>query len=143
MSTISQLVQGHNRDIWSVHPDESVQTAISQLLKHNIGALLVIENEQLVGIVSERDCARKLIPSGQSADDTPVRDIMSNRVICGKPENTIDECMALMTDKDIRHLPIMDGDTLICVISLGELVRSIISEQQMMIDQLEHYIAGG
>ncbi|MEM7207840.1 MAG: CBS domain-containing protein [Pseudomonadota bacterium] len=142
MKTIKQLIQDHHRDIWSVNPDDSVQSAVSQLAEKNIGVLLVLENGKLAGILSERDCARKVLLSDKSAHDTQVREIMSARVICGRPENTIDECMALMTEKDIRHLPIMDGGQLVCLVSLGELVRSIIDEQQTVIDHLEHYIAG-
>ena len=142
MKTIKQIIQGHSRDIWSVSPDDSVDATVQKLIDHNIGALLVLENGQLAGIVSERDCARKMLPDGRSAHDTPVREIMSARVIYATPENTIDECMALMTEKDIRHLPLREDGQLVCVVSLGELVRSIIAEQQLVIDQLEHYISG-
>ena len=141
MKSIRQMIQGHDREIWSVAPDDSVQTAISMLVEKNIGALIVMQGDQMVGIVSERDCARKLLPSGRSPNDTPVSDIMSSNIISGAPENTIDECMALMTSRDIRHLPIVENDDLLCVVSLGELVRSIISEQQEVIDQLESYIS--
>ena len=142
MKTISQLIQGQDNPVWSVEPNDSVLDAVKLLVDKNIGALLVIEQDKLMGVVSERDCARKTLLSGNSASDTTVESIMTPRVVYAKPEHTINECMALMTEKHIRHLPIMDGDKVVCMISLGDLVKTVIAEQQMLIEHLEHYISG-
>lgn len=142
MNTIGTLIQARSSDIWSIGPDDSVHDAVGILVDKNIGALVVLEQGKLVGLVSERDCARKVLLSEKSARDTAVSEIMSKRVVCAKPGHTIDECMALMTDKRIRHLPITEGDTVVTMISIGDLVKSVISEQQHIIDQLEHYISG-
>ena len=142
MKTISQLIKGQDNPIWSVRPNDSVHDAVKLLVEKNIGALLVIEQGKLVGVVSERDCARKTLLSEKSASNTTVESIMTSRVIFAKPDHTINECMALMTEKRIRHLPIMDGDDIVCMISLGDLVKTVIAEQQILIEQLEHYISG-
>jgi CBS domain-containing protein len=107
-----------------------------------IGALMVMRDEKLVGIVSERDYARKVILKGRSSQETQVQDIMTSKVYCARPEQSVEECMALMTDKRVRHLPVLDGDRVDGIISIGDLVRSIIAEQQFVIEQLESYIHG-
>ena len=142
MKTISQLIKGQDKSIWSVSPNDSVHDAVKLLVEKNIGALLVVEQGKLVGVVSERDCARKTLLSEKPASETTVESIMTSNVIYAKPSHTINECMELMTDKRIRHLPIMDGDDLVCMISLGDLVKTVIAEQQAVIEQLEHYISG-
>jgi CBS domain-containing protein len=131
-------VKGH--DIWSVEPDTSVYDAIKLMADKGIGALLVLKDRQLVGIISERDYARKVILQGRASKTTPVSEIMTSRVIYAYPEQNIEECMALMTDKRIRHLPVLDQGQLIGVISIGDLVKSIIVEQKFIIEQLEKYI---
>jgi CBS domain-containing protein len=113
------------------------------MAEKGIGSLVVIDNERLVGIISERDYARKVVLQGRTAQTTLVRDIMTSRVIYARPEQTVQECMAVVTEKRIRHLPVMDGDQLIGIISTGDLIKSMISEQQFIIEQLENYIAHG
>ncbi|MFT5224378.1 MAG: CBS domain-containing protein [Polaribacter sp.] len=142
MKTVSQLIRGQVNQIWSVSPNDSVHDAVKLLVERNIGALLVINQNKLVGVVSERDCTRKTLLSELSAFETTVESIMTSRVAYAKPSHTLDECMALMAEKRIRHLPIMDGDDIICMISMGDLVKEVIADQQMIINQLEHYISG-
>ena len=132
-----------NATVHSVKPDDSMLTALQQMAEHEIGALLVIQERAIAGIVSERDYARKIALKGRNSLDTPVREIMTAHVHCVGPDNTSDECMALMTRQRIRHLPVLDAQNqLIGLVSIGDLVKAIISEQQFTIDQLEHYISG-
>jgi CBS domain-containing protein len=142
MKTVGQLIHGQENQIWSVSPDDSVHDAVALLVEKDIGALLVINQNRLVGVVSERDCTRKTLLNKLSAFDTTVESIMTSRVAYAKLSHTVNECMALMTEKRIRHLPIMDGDNIVCMISLGDLVKEVIAEQQTLIDHLEHYISG-
>ncbi|MFQ3188162.1 MAG: CBS domain-containing protein [Gammaproteobacteria bacterium] len=142
MKTVGQLIHGQENQIWSVSPDDSVHDAVALLVEKDIGALLVINQNKLVGVVSERDCTRKTLLNKLSAFDTTVESIMTSRVAYAKLSHTVNECMALMTEKRIRHLPIMDGDNIVCMISLGDLVKEVIAEQQTLIDHLEHYISG-
>jgi CBS domain-containing protein len=108
----------------------------------SIGSLLVMNGDQLVGIVTERDYARKVILEGKSSKDSSVKEVMSTKVLCVSPDRTVDECMALVTDKRLRHLPVLDHKHVVGVISIGDLVKAVISEQQILIDQLQHYISG-
>ena len=140
MKTVRQLLQGKPGALCTIGPDAKVIDSLKVMAEKNIGALLVVENEKLVGIVSERDYARKVALYGKSSHDTPVKDIMTARVICVKPDNTVEECMAVMTDKKIRHLPVIEDGKLLGVLSIGDLVKETISEQQFMIKQLESYI---
>ena len=140
MKTVKQLLQGKAKGLCTVSPDARVFEALKQMADKDIGALLVVEDGKLAGILSERDYARKVILQGKSSHDTPVREIMTERVVYVQPKNTLDECMALMTDKRIRHLPVLDNDKLIGVLSIGDLVKETISEQQFTIKQLESYI---
>ena len=140
MKTVRDLLQGKGRTLCTIGPDARVFEALTVMAEKDIGALLVLQNDKLVGILSERDYARKVILQGKSSHDTPVREIMTERVICVQPGNTIDECMALMTDKRIRHLPVIENDKLVGVLSIGDLVKETISEQQFTIQQLESYI---
>ena len=142
MRTVQQLLDEKGHDIQSVHPDESVFDAIQKLANANIGSLIVVEDDRPVGIFTERDYARSVILKGKSSPTTPVRDIMTTRVVYAQPEQTVEECMAVMTDKHIRHLPVLDGEKLIGMISIGDLVKSIIAEQKFTIEQLEHFIHG-
>ena len=140
MKTVKQLLQGETKALCTVSPGTPVFEALKQMAEKDIGALLVVENGRLAGILSERDYARKVILHGKSSHDTPVREIMTERVVYVQPKNTVEECMALMTDKRIRHLPVLENDKLIGVLSIGDLVKETISEQQFTIKQLESYI---
>ena len=141
--TIRTLLRstGKNR-IFSVTPDESVYEAIEKMALEGIGAVLVISENKLVGILSERDYARKVILKGHSSKETPVRDIMTSPVVFVTPENTVDECMAIMTNRRFRHLPVVENDVPIGVVSIGDLVRWTISGQAQAIQELEGYIGG-
>lgn len=140
MQLISQVLQAKGHDIWSIAPDATVLDALKLMAEKNIGALLVIENGELVGIMSERDYARKVILEGKTSKDTPVRDIMSTRVLYIRPDQTIEDCMALMINKKIRHLPVMREGKVIGVLSIGDVVKAVISEKEYLIEQLENYI---
>jgi CBS domain-containing protein len=143
MKTVKDLLKGKGYDIWAVAPDDSVHDALKLMADKNVGAVLVMDSDRLVGILSERDYARKVIFKGKLPEDTPVREIMTEKVLWVRPDQTVEECMALMTDKRVRHLPVIEDDELIGVISIGDVVKSIISHQEFMIEQLEHYITGG
>ncbi len=140
MTTMKMLLKGKGPDVWSVHPDDTVLDAIKMLAEKDIGALIVIEDDKPVGIFTERDYARKVYLKGKSSLDTTVRDIMVAPVICVGLDQSVDECMALMTAKRFRHLPVMDGDQLVGMVSIGDLVKSVIAEQQFTIEQMEQYI---
>jgi len=132
-------VKGH--DVWSVAPDASVYDALQLMADKGIGALLVIEGGKLKGIISERDYARKVILLSRASKTTEVQEIMTSRVVYAQPEQNIEECMAIMTEKRIRHLPVMDEERLVGIVSIGDLVKSIIDEQKFIIEQLERYIS--
>ena len=140
MKTVKQLLESKSHGLCTIGPDARVFDALKLMAEKDVGALLVVENDKLVGILSERDYARKMILRGKSSHDTPVKEIMTERVICVQPSRTTDECMALMTEKRIRHLPVIENDKLVGVLSIGDLVKETISEQQFMIQQLESYI---
>lgn len=140
MSTVSQLLQGKGSNVWSVTPEASVFDALKLMAEKNVGALLVMNDGKLRGILSERDYARKVILLGKSSQEIAVRDIMSDKVVCVGQEHTVDECMALMSGKRIRHLPVLAGGQVIGVLSIGDLVKALIEEQQQTIQQLESYI---
>ncbi len=142
MKQVSDLLNHKGRDIWSLTPDASVYEAIDQMAQKGVGALLVMEDERLLGIVSERDYARKVILKGKSSRETHVREIMSYPVVCVRPELTMEETMAIMTDKRIRHLPIAHEEKVVGVISIGDVVRGIIDDKEFLIHQLENYIHG-
>ena len=128
--------------VHSIGPDDSVFDALRRMADKGIGALLVMEGERIVGIVTERDYARKIALKGRTSAMTQVRDVMTTSVMFVKPTQTSEECMALMTDNRLRHLPVVKDDKLIGLISIGDLVKDIISEQKFVIEQLEHYISG-
>lgn len=142
MKRVKDILAAKGDEIWSIGQNQSVYDAILLLAEKGIGALTVMHNEQLVGIISERDYARQIILKGRSSENTLVKDIMSGKVITARSDDEIQECMHLMTDKRIRHLPIVDGDNLVGMISIGDLVRAIIAEQQSTIGDLEKYISG-
>lgn len=142
MTTIRQLLKTKGNDIWTVAPESTVFDALKLMAEKNVGALLVTENDALVGIISERDYAREGILKGLTSESTLVSDIMVTRVVFANPEESIEQCMALMSSKHIRHLPVMEDGKLVGIVSIGDLVLSIISDQKFMIDQLEKYITG-
>ncbi len=143
MITVSQLLQEKGADTWSVPPDMKVYDALKLMAEKNVGALLVLDGRKLVGIFSERDYARKVILKGKASKTIPVREIMTEEVLYVRPSHSIEECMALMTSKRIRHLPVLEDDNLLGVISIGDVVRVLISEREFTIKQLENYITGG
>lgn len=140
MTSVRQVLDSKGHDIWSIDPNASVLNTIKLMADKKIGALLIMEDEKLVGIVSERDYARKVILKGRASNETPVKVIMTKDIIYATPENSVEDCMALMTEKRVRHLPVLDGDKVTGVLSIGDLVKSIIAEQQFTIEQLENYI---
>jgi CBS domain-containing protein len=142
MKLVQHLLEAKGGAVISVDEDTSVYDAIALMAERSIGSLLVMQGEELKGIVTERDYARKVILKGRSSETTSVGEVMSTALITAKPEQTVDECMALMTDKRIRHLPVVAGNRVIGMISIGDLVQAIISDQQEAIEQLENYISG-
>ena len=143
MNTIANILRSKaDSAVHSIRPDASVFEAVQLMALKNIGALLVTDNDQIVGIVTERDYARKIALLARSSKDTPLRDIMTTAVMYVRPDQTCEECMALITENRVRHLPVMMHGKLIGLISIGDLVKHIISEQKFVIEQLEHYISG-
>lgn len=143
MKTVAHILAGKGRDVWAVAPSDTVYTALEMMAEHGTGAVLVMEGERLVGILSERDYARKVILMQRSSRETPVADIMTARVSVVSPERSVEECMALMTEMHIRHLPVVAGEEVVGVVSIGDIVKAAISEREFMIEQLERYITGG
>ena len=142
MRNVRDILETKGHDVWSIEPMALVYDAMKLMADKEIGALLVMEGATLAGILSERDYARKIILQGRSSLTTEVREIMTSRVVCAGPERSIAECMALMTDKRIRHLPVVEAGQVCGMISIGDLVKAIIAEQQFIIQQLERYITG-
>jgi CBS domain-containing protein len=140
MATVAQLLDHKPKAIYSVMPDAPVLEAIRLMAEHSIGALLVMQAERLAGIVSERDYARKVILMGRSSSDTPVSQIMTASVITVEPGFSAQQCMQLMTDRRVRHLPVVAGGHVLGMLSIGDLVRAVLAEQAQTIEQLEHYI---
>jgi CBS domain-containing protein len=142
MRKVRDILETKGRDVWSIEPGASVYDAMKLMADKGIGALLVMEGQKLVGIISERDYARKVILQGRSSPTTEVREIMTPRVVYAEPDRNVEECMALMTEKRVRHLPVMEQGQVCGVISIGDLVKAIIAEQKFIIEQLERYISG-
>ena len=142
MSTVREMLRIKGHDVWSIGCDVTVYDALKLMAERNIGAVLVMDADRLGGILSERDYARKVVLQGKSATDTSVGEIMTERVVYVRPEQSTEECMALMTDKRVRHLPVLEDERVIGVISIGDVVKAIISQQEFMIEQLEQYITG-
>lgn len=142
MKTVRQMLQAKGFDIWAIDPDTPVYDALKFMAEKNVGALLVMREGKLIGIFSERDYARRMILKGKHSKDTPVIEVMTENPICVSPDKTVEECMELMTDKHVRHLPVLDGSRLFGIISIGDVVAAIITEQQGTITDLENYITG-
>ena len=142
MRTAREILQFKGSTVWSVGPDDSVLHALGVMAEHEIGAVLVLEGGDVVGILTERDYARKVVLAGRSSKDSAIRDVMTRDVICVPPEKTVEECLALMTEKRVRHLPVLDRGRVTGLVSIGDLVRATIAEQEQVIEHLQHYIAG-
>ena len=142
MTTIRQLLDEKGHEIFSVATNDTVYVALGKMAEKNVGALAVMAGEKLVGIITERDYARKVFLKGLASPTTRVQEIMETKVLYVQPNQAVEECMAIMTDKRLRHLPVIEEEKLIGIISIGDLVKSIISNQNFMIDQLEHFITG-
>jgi CBS domain-containing protein len=143
MKTIQQLLDTKGQQVWSIGPDASVYDALVAMAEHQIGALLVMDDTGMIGLISERDYARNIVLRGLASKDTQVRDVMTRRVVCTRPTQTLEEAMALMTEKRVRHLPVIADGKVIGLISIGDLIKSIISEHKFIIEQLENYISSG
>lgn len=140
MTTVKQLLDAKGHEVVSLSPDGSVYDAIKLMAEKNIGAVVIVEDGLPVGIFTERDYARNVILKGKASPTTRVGDIMTTEVICAEPEGTIEQCMAVMSDKRVRHLPVLDKGLLVGIVSIGDLVKAVIADQQFVIDQLVHYI---
>jgi CBS domain-containing protein len=140
MTTVHHLLERKGRTVFRIAPDAPVLEAIRSMAEHHVGALLVMRGQELLGIVSERDYARKVILLGRSSSETPISQIMSTPVTTVAPDTTVDKCMRLMTERRIRHLPVIERDRVVGVVSIGDLVKAVIEDQQLAIEQLESYI---
>lgn len=140
MKLIKHILEAKGKDTWTITPDEPVYDALELMADKNIGALVVAKDGQVIGVISERDYARKVILKGKSSRETLVSEIMTSPAICVTPDKTVEQCLALMTDKHIRHLPVVDDGKLVGVVSVGDLVKSIIDSQKELIRQLENFI---
>ena len=142
MTTVQHLLDEKGHDVLSIQPDDSVFDAIQKMANKDVGSLVVMEDDEPVGIFTERLYSRNVFLKGRSSPETPVRDIMRTHVICARLEQTVEQCMAVMTEKRVRHLPVMDDERLVGIVSIGDLVKSIITDQKFTIEQLELYIGG-
>jgi CBS domain-containing protein len=140
MATVSALLKHKGRLIYNVPPDAPVLDAIKEMAERGVGALLVMQHDRLLGVVSERDYARKVILKGRSSSETLVSQIMSTPVLTVGPDQSVNDCMRIMTENRVRHLPVLDGERVVGVLSIGDLVRAVLEEQQQTIEQLEQYI---
>jgi len=140
VKTVKDILQIKGRDIWRVELEATVFEALRLMAEKQVGALVVMDGKKLAGIISERDYARKVILQGRASATTLVKEIMTSHVVCTHPGQSIEECMAVMTDKRVRHLPVIEENNIVGIVSIGDLVKSIISEQKFIIEQLERYI---
>ena len=142
MTTAQDILRYKGKTVHAVRPDDTVLAALGVMAEHDIGAVLVVEGDELLGILSERDYARKVALMGRASRDSPVRAIMTANVVCVPPNRTVEECMALMTERRCRHLPVVETGRVIGLVSIGDLVKAMIDEQEATINQLKNYIAG-
>ena len=142
MTTVRQLLDQKGLRIWSIRPDTTVFDAVAEMADKDIGSLVVMDGEELVGIITERNYARNVVLNGNTSSATLVRDIMERHVIIARPEQSVEHCMALLSEKRVRHLPVLDGEKPIGMVSIGDLVKSMVADQKFMVDQLQHYIHG-
>jgi CBS domain-containing protein len=140
MIRIKDILVTKGNDVWSIGPDNTVFEALELMAEKEAGALLVMDEGKVKGLFSERDYARKMVLKGRASQQTNIREVMTDRVICTSPEDSAEECMALMTDKRVRHLPVVENDELLGLVSIGDMVKAIISEQEFTIKVLEKYI---
>lgn len=143
MSTVRDMIRKKGSEIFSIPPDATIYEALSLMAKHNTGALMVVRGSKVKGILSERDCVRKVDLAGKTSKNTKVSEIMTSKVVYMEADQELEECMALMIDKNIRHLPIFDGKELLGLISVRDVLNEVVDVQKFMIAQLEHYITGG
>jgi IMP dehydrogenase len=143
MITVKQLLKEKTGSIWTIAPQDSVYRALEVMAEKNVGALVVVEDEKFVGIFSEREYARNVILKGKSSKNTSVSDLMNSKACYVRPEQTLDECMVLFTEKRTRHLPVLEGEKLIGIVSIGDAVKQYVADKEFTIQQLENYITGG
>jgi CBS domain-containing protein len=142
MMTIRHVLGQKGHNVHGIDPDATVFDALKRMAEHNIGSLTVLENGTLLGLITERHYAREVVLKGRTSPGTRVREIMSTRVVFARPEQTVEECMAIMTAKAVRHLPVLEDGHLVGLVSIGDMVKSVIADQKFTIEQLEHYIHG-
>jgi CBS domain-containing protein len=143
MKTVREIIATKGGDIWTIPPDTTVFDALKTMADKNVGALLVLDGDAITGILSERDYARKVILHGKSSKELQVSEIMSSKVYFVSPTDNVDDCMALFTNKRVRHLPVLDNEQLVGIISIGDVVKAVIADQEFTIRHLENYITGG
>ena len=142
MTTVRHILEDKGRQVWSVRPGDKVYDASKMMADKDVGSLVVLDDSKIVGLITERDYARNVFLRGRASPQTRVDDIMERNVVCVGPDQSIEECMALMTMKRLRHLPVIERDELVGIVSIGDVVKSIISDREFVIEQLEHYIRG-
>jgi len=142
MTTVKHVLDKKGRDVHSIHPDASVFDALKRMAESNIGSLIVLEGDKLVGIITERHYSREIALKGRTSPATLVRDIMSTRVMFARPEQSVEECMAVMTARAVRHLPVLENKRVVGIVSIGDMVKSVIDDQKFIIEELEHFIHG-
>ena len=140
--TVRHILQQKGRDFWTIDPDATVFDALAKMAEKDVGSLIVMDREKLIGIITERHYSRNVILKGKTSPTTLVREIMERNVVHVRPDQSMELCMALMTERRVRHLPVLEGDKVIGIVSIGDLLKSIISKQKFVIDELEHYIHG-
>jgi len=142
MTTVKHVLDRKGREVHFIHPGASVFDALKTMAENDIGSLAVLENGKLVGLITERHYAREIVLKGKTSPRTHVRDIMSTKILAVRPDHSVDECMAIMTARAVRHLPVLEGGRLVGIVSIGDMVNSIIHDQKFLIEELEHFIHG-